>query len=357
MDSNPLITIIVPVYKAEKYLDRCVESVICQTYSRWELLLVDDGSPDRSGELCNMWCARDKRIKAFHKENGGVSTARNFGIDCAVGEWITFVDSDDWVSQNYLEAFVRNLKNEEKVIYLQGIQKFTIHKGLNAMFCYEDSFYSITEQLDSFVNNEILANGCPVAKLFNTKIIKDNDLRFEETITINEDHLFVLTYYNYVDSVCTISNMSYNYYYDFTVPSLTKINHSYEELHRVSLLMHKAYNLLCTKYNLSNYKKHVLTAMFGPNQAAKAILSCLSNKESISSFSLCDDFLVKNFGYVLNRYDIEYRPYIQVLSLNVNIRVKFLGVKFIHFCHNVRNNIKYYLKMILWHNRIKQNKL
>lgn len=354
---SSLISIIVPVYKAEKYIDRCIESIVTQTYPEWELLLVDDGSPDRSGELCDIWSTRDKRIKVFHKKNGGVSSARNLGIDCAEGEWITFVDSDDWISQNYLEAFVSNLKKEENVIYLQGIQMFTVHKGLVTMFSYEDSFYSIIEKLDSFVNNKILANGCPVAKLFNTRVIKDNGLRFKETISINEDHLFVLSYYNYVDSLCTISNMSYNYYYDFTVSSLTKINHSYTELHRVSHLMYEVYNLICSKFNLANNEKDVLAAMFGPNQAAKAILSCLSNKESIFSFSVCDEFINKNFGYVSNRYDIEYRPYIRVLSLNVNVRVKFLGVKFIHSCRNVRNNIKYRLKMLLWHNRIKQNKL
>lgn len=96
--SEPLISIIVPVYKVEKFLEQCVQSVISQTYSNLEIILVDDGSPDRCPQLCDEWSRKDRRIKVIHKQNGGLSDARNFGIRAARGEYLAFVDSDDWIS-------------------------------------------------------------------------------------------------------------------------------------------------------------------------------------------------------------------------------------------------------------------
>ena len=102
---EPRVSIIVPVYKAEAYLHRCIDSIIVQTFTNWELLLVDDGSPDRSGVICDEYAGKDERIKVFHKENGGVSSARNLGIDKAVGEWLCFIDSDDTIQPTYLDDF------------------------------------------------------------------------------------------------------------------------------------------------------------------------------------------------------------------------------------------------------------
>ena len=95
MSVLPTITVIIPVYKVEPWLDACVESVLAQTYQSLEILLVDDGSPDRSGAMCDRWAAKDSRIRVIHKENGGLSSARNSGLDVATGEFITFLDSDD----------------------------------------------------------------------------------------------------------------------------------------------------------------------------------------------------------------------------------------------------------------------
>lgn len=102
--SKPLVSIIVPVYKVEDYLCECVDSLLAQTYPNIEIVLVDDGSPDGCGEICDAYAARDSRVHAFHKENGGLSDARNFGLRCAHGELISFVDSDDWVSPVFIEA-------------------------------------------------------------------------------------------------------------------------------------------------------------------------------------------------------------------------------------------------------------
>lgn len=94
---EPLISVIVPIYKVEAYLDRCVQSIVNQTYQNLEIILVDDGSPDKCPEICDEWAIRDARIRTVHKKNGGLSDARNTGIDLAKGEWIAFVDSDDYI--------------------------------------------------------------------------------------------------------------------------------------------------------------------------------------------------------------------------------------------------------------------
>ena len=105
-----LVSIVVPVYKVEKYLSRCVDSLINQTYQNIEIILVDDGSPDKCGEICEKYAEIDNRIKVIHKENGGLSDARNAGIDIATGKYITFVDSDDYVSKNMIVNLMRGIK-------------------------------------------------------------------------------------------------------------------------------------------------------------------------------------------------------------------------------------------------------
>ncbi|EJW94321.1 group 2 family glycosyl transferase, partial [gut metagenome] len=108
-----LISIIVPVYKAEKYLARCIHSILSQQYHNWELLLIDDGSPDRSGVLCDEFAKSDSRIKAFHKQNGGVSSARQYGLDHSQGEYIIHVDPDDWIEGDMLSTLYSTAKCED----------------------------------------------------------------------------------------------------------------------------------------------------------------------------------------------------------------------------------------------------
>ena len=98
-----LISVIVPVYNTEKYLDRCIQSILSQTYSNIEILLIDDGSTDSSGAICDKYAEQDSRVRVFHKANGGVSSARNMGLDKAKGTWFTFVDSDDWIDMDMYE--------------------------------------------------------------------------------------------------------------------------------------------------------------------------------------------------------------------------------------------------------------
>ena len=107
---SPLISIIVPVYKVEQYLDYCVDSIVKQTYEKLEIILIDDGSPDNSPEICDRWSERDPRIKVIHKKNGGASEARNIGLDIAAGEYIGFVDSDDYIDKDMYRRMIEELQ-------------------------------------------------------------------------------------------------------------------------------------------------------------------------------------------------------------------------------------------------------
>ena len=109
-ENKPLISVIVPVYKVEQYLERCIRSIISQTYQNLEIILVDDGSPDKCGEICEAFAQNDSRIRVYHKENGGLSDARHFGAERACGEYITFIDSDDNVEEDYIETLYKKLK-------------------------------------------------------------------------------------------------------------------------------------------------------------------------------------------------------------------------------------------------------
>ena len=114
----PVISVIVPVYNVEKYLHRCVDSILAQTFTDFELILVDDGSPDNCGKICDEYAEKDSRIHVIHKVNGGLSDARNAGLDWAFAnsnsEWVTFIDSDDWVDKYYLEYLYNSIYRIKK---------------------------------------------------------------------------------------------------------------------------------------------------------------------------------------------------------------------------------------------------
>ena len=107
-NKTPSISVIVPIYNSDKYLQRCIDSILSQDFEDFELLLIDDGSTDNSGDICDKYAEKDMRVRVFHKKNGGVSSARNLGIENAKGEWVVFIDSDDWVDITMLEKLYKN---------------------------------------------------------------------------------------------------------------------------------------------------------------------------------------------------------------------------------------------------------
>lgn len=126
---NPQISVIVPCYNQAQYLDECLQSVLDQTYQNWECIIVNDGSPDNTEETAKKWVEKDNRFKYFYKENGGLSSARNFGINLAKGEWILPLDSDDYISVNYLDLAKNHFNSEEVMVIYCNAEKFGADRG------------------------------------------------------------------------------------------------------------------------------------------------------------------------------------------------------------------------------------
>ena len=179
----PLVSVIVPVYKAEKWLHRCVDSILAQTMEDFELLLIDDGSPDRSGEICDEYAVKDARVRVFHKENGGVSSARNLGLDNAQGEWISFIDADDWVEVDYLAGLTEKLDAD----FILGGVKISESVQSNMSDClYSD--LEMKDCLEKYLLDIVLLS--PWGNLLRNDILQNNHIRFDEKIHYAEDRVF-----------------------------------------------------------------------------------------------------------------------------------------------------------------------
>ncbi len=205
-----MISIIVPVYNAEKYLDQCIQSILSQTYTDFELLLIDDGSTDSSGAICDRYAEQDSRVRVFHKENGGVSSARNLGLGNAKGEWVTFCDSDDYVEGCWLTNYMEKSKESELVC-----QSINVLKNGSKFDYYHlaTANYETTNDILYVLKNSWQMLGSLCNKLFKTNIIKQNSLYFNEEIKFCEDTEFVTRYLKYVNRMSNIDSGGYNYRY------------------------------------------------------------------------------------------------------------------------------------------------
>lgn len=211
--NSPLISVIVPVYKVEAYLTECVKSIIRQTYTKLEVILVDDGSPDRCPQICDQLTSEDSRITVIHKSNGGLSDARNTGIKIASGEYIIFIDSDDfWSDQQFLSKLIncaktypkadliffgRTIYNGDKIIP----RNFIDNSKVNGQSLYDGMKYLLQ-------SNELLTSAC--MKLIRTSIIKDNNIYFKKGM-LSEDLDWSLNLYQHIGAIAAINNNSYGY--------------------------------------------------------------------------------------------------------------------------------------------------
>lgn len=188
-----VVSVIVPVYKVENVLHYCIDSILNQTYKDFELILVDDGSPDNSGKICDEYAKKDNRIKVIHKENGGVSSARNHGIDIAKGKYICFVDSDDYVNKNYLEILIRTKSEHPEFdniwCYFQTVTDYD-RTGEN-LILDDNKNYSVK---DIMTLHEKWLDAGPVCKLYDRKTILENGLTFDSNLSLGEDLIFNFQY-------------------------------------------------------------------------------------------------------------------------------------------------------------------
>lgn len=212
-------SVIVPVYNVEKVLERCIKSILQQTIKNFELILIDDGSTDKSGMICDEYQKKDARIKVIHKKNEGVSKARNTGLDIAVGKYIVFVDSDDYVESKYLE----NYGDENEDLVITGMWLCKENLSIEKIFTMENNYLDMNDE-NSVVH--ILKNWYalpPCAKRFKKDIISENRILFPEECCYGEDAIFVAKYLKVINDVLLSNKIAYRYcMYDH--PTLSKIN-------------------------------------------------------------------------------------------------------------------------------------
>lgn len=277
---NILISIIIPVYNAEENIRRCVDSILRQTYANYEVILVDDGSTDTSGKICDEYASAHANIHVFHIPNHGVSHARNYGIQKSSGQYVTFVDSDDFLSETALELLARG----KGILTYFSIGQYNLDTSQ-----YEQEITHL-ETTDISLGNkndvekigqmDLLAVGYPYGKLFDMDVIKKNNLHFDERIKNHEDHIFCFDYLLCVNDVHVEKQVGYYWTYKSKSSSLSHLTPPYENMLIASDAFMERYERLFMKLPFLPQKyKDRMTAEYGMGTRRAAIYSLYHNKE------------------------------------------------------------------------------
>lgn len=249
------LSIIVPVYNVEKYLASCVDSIMAQTFQDWELILIDDGSSDKSYQIAKDYSDTDARIKVVNNGHNGVSTARNTGIAMASGEYIMFVDSDDTITTDACEILLNAVENCDFAMATYQ----TVYKGTNAVvehfvepFCGGmDRFCQV---IDAYLGAAIIQGPC--WKIFRKDLILPNGVAFPKDIDFGEDAVFVYTYMKYVKTICVVNQAIYHYYVHGK-----SLNHGFRrDKYRINLMLNQMMADFLCNHGIDNYqeKQHEL---------------------------------------------------------------------------------------------------
>lgn len=267
MDNQILVSVVLPIYNVEKYMDRCINSIINQTYKNLEIILVDDGSPDNCPQKCDDWGIKDSRIKVVHKKNAGLGMARNTGIENATGDYICFIDSDDYIELDTIETCIKKLTADHSDIAIYGfksvnndgtINKTTIPHSPKILYKGREVQDIFLPQLIAPIKGDwgiIMSSWCC---LYNMKLINNTNFRFvSEREIIAEDVYSLLKLYKDVSGVSVISKAFYNY-----CVNDTSLTHTYrkDRCERIKHFYLESLELC----KLQEYSKDVVRAMQGP---------------------------------------------------------------------------------------------
>lgn len=326
---NPLISIIVPVYNAEKTLNRCIDNILNQTFLDWELLLVDDGSTDRSGEICDQYAVKNQRIQVFHKKNGGVSSARNIGLDYAKGEWVVFVDSDDFVREFYLTHLLEHSQKHVDLVisYAEIYNKDNVQKESYPAKLVDDTNFEVM-----FIENDMHWHTSPWSKLYKRSIIEKNHLRFCEGMHIGEDAVFLYSYMLCSKTIYISQDTDYCYCANTSgsltkrVNSLTSETLAYNQIRATveSLIFQKSIKNSTALNNLNwliaSYQRRILNALYHNKVQKQKRLSILTELnwnyyiKYIQSNSLKEQILIT----LLKAHLYKFYDFIRLLAVLKN---------------------------------------
>lgn len=223
----PKISVIIPVYNGEKYLKACIDSIINQRYKDLEVIIVNDGSQDKTREICNAYLEKDKRIRLINKNNGGVSSARNKGIEVANGEYIIFLDSDDWVEKDFFEK-INYIHNKNIDLFIYGINKIN-KSSRNRKIEEGGRFLNLQTDIVEMIKSENINS--PVNKIYKREIIIKNNILFYTELNLAEDFVFNIEYILCVSNIYKINDKIYNYRINQSNSLTTKyIDNKYQQL-------------------------------------------------------------------------------------------------------------------------------
>ena len=247
-----LVSIVVPIYNSEKYLKRCIDSILNQTYKNFELILVDDGSKDKSYDICCNFAETDKRIIVKQKNNGGVSSARNLGISNARGEIILFVDADDTVNGKYVEFLVKPLLDSQYDVSICGFLDVFSKKTLKRININNISIEGDIVK-DFYKIFALIFSTCNIA--YKKQIIKNNNLLFDENMRQGEDIFFNINYFHFVNKIFLVKEYLYNYHHRKN-NSLNQI--SYYDDYKNFIIRIKSLRDFLNEKNV-NYSEYILS--------------------------------------------------------------------------------------------------
>lgn len=324
------ISIIIPVYNAEKRLYKCLDSVITQSVTDFECILVNDGSTDNSLNICKQYEERDNRFKVVSIKNGGPGSARNEGIRHANSRWITFIDADDYVDASYLENFLKYNENDDEVQVIQGYHCMG-YQGENDDTIYPGTTYSflsmvIGENRDYIEKNNILQDCGVWCKIFSTKIIKQHNLLFDERLFCSQDGIFWHHYLCFIRKLIFIQERGYYYFcprkYD-SVSRNGKHKNTFEDWYARADNYREISAVLPTKMRLSLKGKNFIYSQYFDNYFRALLKQEKMTKDQQDSLkklkpSVCQIiFTPRGVAYwILNFFPIEIVRMIRKFFLN-----------------------------------------
>ena len=268
---NELVSIIVPVYNTEEYIRQCLDSILNQTYQNFECLLINDGSSDNSADICREFVAKDTRFRYFEKENGGVSSARNLGIERSEGAYITFIDSDDWVDSDYLEVLYSAILEEQADIAVSTYKKFNTSDNCwyfhSFQVKYDRKVFTNIELIDELVDLDSFdfSYRFVSGKLVNKTSLKK--IRFNKLTTLGEDMEFWFKLYLISARIVYVNRDSYIYRVsdDSRHVSLEKFRSDLQQyLNFLTFLSIKG-------FDISSYKDRCISLIKGRDQIVKEL--------------------------------------------------------------------------------------
>lgn len=203
------VSVIIPIYNVEVYLERCLKSIQNQSFKDFEVLMINDGSPDHCDAICKRFAENDPRFKYFAQKNQGVSAARNLGLDNVNGEYVVFVDSDDWVEEDYLSDFVRHSSSSDTLLIQDFIWDGTTNR--QEIDLKTSRQFSLQNDFGDLTKNDALLAGYPFNKFYSRRIIQEHELRFNTKITHREDEIFFQQYLRHISDLLFLPSHNYHY--------------------------------------------------------------------------------------------------------------------------------------------------